>query len=1065
MLNEFTSHLRDICRDHLIEEKWLLAPSLRVGYQWCDMLTRTGRNLLNVRVKTFPHLALDFAGPQMSGSRLTYLRGLQEEALVAKAFVRIRKKTGGYLSTLAPGENLSQPLPLPLTRALKRAVRDLRLAGLRAGDLGQAAFEVRPKAAEMKSLLAEYESELDRGKLADYAEVLRMAGEMVRSGPGALMTEGALIILPQDAEQEMKGLERKFWEAFPAKMRKVLPVEKLCQPDEKSPGDLGLLRWLERPADAPEPSGDGSAHLFQAVGEANEVREVLRRCVEERIPFDRVEIVHADTRTYVPLVYELAMGLLPGDSGPPPVTFAEGIPAGYSRPGRALEGWLAWAGDGFDQEALGLMIRDGLIEFTGLEEKGYSYIRLAESFYTVRIGRGQERYLEVLDEHLRALARRISRGCPEGDEGDAREQTRLSGQRGVLEFMRPVLEDLLEHTPGAGYSRSGSGRKVLECAEYFLEKHAVSKNQQDNYGREKLLDSIRELKATLSEYEEPDWLDVWEYLAALTAEARVEGKGPRPGCLFVSDLRQGGHSGRGHTFVIGLDDGRFPGAGLQDPLLLDHERRRLSGELATARGRIEKQVLDFYRLLGRLRGKVTLSYCCRNLADESRMFPAPVLLAACRALSGKRGGEEVDYESLSRWLGEPQSFAPTSPERSIDITGWWLWRMCVGTRRVRAPEKVIGEHFPHLGRGFRARDARSSERFTGYDGYVPEAGRDHDPTLNQETVLSASALEMLGHCPLEYFFRYILDIRQPEEYVTDPEVWLDPARKGVLLHGVFREFMESLRRKGLLPELDRDRGMIIKVLDKHVSRIKSEFPPPSPDVFERDCREFRRSVEIFLREEEIFCRDTGSMPFCFEAAIGTRGEGTGTSLDIPEPVAVRLPDGRTIRAAGKIDRLDELERKTGSSRRFAVWDYKTGAVGSYTGSDPFRQGRFVQSALYLALAGERLRKEVSPEAKVEGFGYFFPHARDPGRRLSWTREQLAPGARVISLLCEMISRGCFPFSDDPKDLKPFSLCLEIFEDSKALAGSVKMKLENTENTALEPFRKLRAMGQEEKGDE
>ena len=27
------------------------------------------------------------------------------------------------------------------------------------------------------------------------------------------------------------------------------------------------------------------------------------------------------------------------------------------------------------------------------------------------------------------------------------------------------------------------------------------------------------------------------------------------------------------TFIVGLDDSRFPGAGLQDPLLLDHERQ------------------------------------------------------------------------------------------------------------------------------------------------------------------------------------------------------------------------------------------------------------------------------------------------------------------------------------------------------------------------------------------------------------------------------------------------------------------------------------------------------------
>ena len=50
----------------------------------------------------------------------------------------------------------------------------------------------------------------------------------------------------------------------------------------------------------------------------------------------------------------------------------------------------------------------------------------------------------------------------------------------------------------------------------------------------------------------------------------------RPGAAARMPVRQpprGGRPLRGdHTFIVGLDDTRFPGAGLQDPLLLDAER-------------------------------------------------------------------------------------------------------------------------------------------------------------------------------------------------------------------------------------------------------------------------------------------------------------------------------------------------------------------------------------------------------------------------------------------------------------------------------------------------------------
>src|SRR4029078_4257300 len=90
-------------------------------------------------------------------------------------------------------------------------------------------------------------------------------------------------------------------------------------------------------------------------------------------------------------------------------------------------------------------------------------------------------------------------------------------------------------------------------------------------------------------------IDVWDWLAALPGESRVLGSGPRPGCLHVDSIYSGGVSGRGHTFILGLDDSRFPGAGLQDPLLLDSERRQVSPQLMTAAAPLDAHTRDFSR--------------------------------------------------------------------------------------------------------------------------------------------------------------------------------------------------------------------------------------------------------------------------------------------------------------------------------------------------------------------------------------------------------------------------------------------------------------------------------------
>jgi predicted amidohydrolase len=48
-------------------------------------------------------------------------------------------------------------------------------------------------------------------------------------------------------------------------------------------------------------------------------------------------------------------------------------------------------------------------------------------------------------------------------------------------------------------------------------------------------------------------------------------------------------------------------------------------------------------------------------------------------------------------------------------------------------------------------------------------------------------------------------------------------------------------------------------------------------------------------------------------------------------------------------------------------------------SDPFRQGRVVQPALYVTMVARRLKEAVSAKTRVVQFGFFFPGARERGR--------------------------------------------------------------------------------------
>lgn len=1051
--NLLARELGGICREHVLEEKRLLAPSLRVGYQWLDAVALAGQPVLHARVSTLLHLALELAAPAMEREGLAFLRGLEVEVVTARVFSTLKQqaKAAGYLTSLeaSPG----------LILTLRSTLGDLRLAGLTSTSLKAGSFEVAAKGREIAALLALYEKELTSGGLIDYAGMLALATERLRENPAPLPS-GALVLAPQDLAGEWRGLERELWEAIPQASRRLLPVDRplelLVAMPEQAPTDASLLRFLPNPTAAPPPQIDDTVKIFSAMGEVNEVREVLRRCVEGAIPFDQIEILHTDTETYVPLIYEIASRLEREEDEAVPVTFAEGIPTRYARPARALAGWLAWQREEHAQSTLVRLIQDGLLTTgqsdadTGPAETGFSFTRLSAILKALPIGNDRHRYLPAINEEIASLERRIaSHEAGEDEEEDAelkeKRITHLRERIRALGVLRGLIVGLLGLVP------EKAGQLVLtQGAAAFLKTYARCVNRFDAYSLQRLLEQVEEMRSCLEGGEvhgAVQGLDVRSWLEGLPASVRVGGQGPRPGCIFVNALLAGGHSGRPHTFIIGLDDSRFPGAGLQDPLLLDSERKRLPGQLPTAAWRLALKEERFFRLAARLQGFITLCYSCRDLTDDREKFPSPVVLSAWRIVSGEREGDQA---ALSAWLPPPASFAPDAPGRCIDSTEWWLWRLC-GDEAITDAQSVVARSFPHLGRGFKAREARNSTLFTAYDGNVPAAGATCDPCQPDGPVLSSSRLEALGKCPLGYFFRYVLGIEPPEEFAVDPTVWLGSQDQGKLLHDVFRGFLERLRADDLLPERVRDSELLLEVLEAEIVRWKRLKPPPNPETSERESRELRRTTRIFLANEEDFCG--ASHPMFLEACIGMAPEAPGTPLDVTEPLEITPCKDLRVRVRGRIDRIDDVS--CGSANSFTIWDYKTGSDYDYDPGDPFRGGRRIQPLLYLELVRQRLR-EIYPDADLAGFGYFFPGRRARRERYFWNASQLEGGREIVASLCEMLATGCFPFSDDEKDAR-YSDHLPAFGDTAAGARNTVRKLDNPDNVAMLPFRRLRGL--------
>jgi len=245
-MNRLTTALSHVCRDHLLAEKWLVAPSLRAGHQWLVAVTRSGQPVVNCHVKTLTNLALDLAAPAMAAAGVELLSAHGGDVVVDEIIRSLRRPESGYLWKLPPSAGLVQ--------AVYVAIDSIRRAGLNSKQLRPKDFEVELKGKELAAVLKEYVGELQKRKRVDRADVLSLAIARLRADATALPSD-VLVLLPDDLD--CSGLERDFLRALPSNRKHTLPVDTPggtlpCMDGAHT--DAGLLRWLPTPAEAPLPN-------------------------------------------------------------------------------------------------------------------------------------------------------------------------------------------------------------------------------------------------------------------------------------------------------------------------------------------------------------------------------------------------------------------------------------------------------------------------------------------------------------------------------------------------------------------------------------------------------------------------------------------------------------------------------------------------------------------------------------------------------------------------------------------------------------------------------------------
>ena len=996
--NRLLQELAAFCEAHPVDEKILLVPSFPVGQQILDALARSGCAHLNLRPATVFSLAHGISGPSLAAEGRRLLSRAQLLSVVESACDEVLKD-GSYFGKLRERVGLH--------RALQRTLDELRRAGLGAAPLPVSAFEEPRKGRELAALARAYAKALAALGAADSPDVLHRAVSLCSAG--SRLSESAHLLRPSGLEPA--PLEETFLAAF-------------------------ARQFVTLAEDSPEHGARSADVAFmQALGEENEVRAVFRMLASGICVADSVEIVFEDDATYRPLVYELASqyGV--------PCTFAEGIPVAYTLPGQGILDLLDWVATDFASAPIERLLAEGRADLRSFTPKGTrpSGLRAARLLRRARVFSGGSRWAPRLD----ALAARENAPL-EGDDADGLAERARLERHGTAITLRDFAASLFALVPPPSRGRISLPALARACRT-LTGTLLRRRGPLDAAAVEALTGLFAELgdlpDRTLPPREAADRLK--EAVRSLAVDSST----PFAGHVHVSRLGRGGYAARARTFVLGLDEARFPGPPRQDPVLLDSERKALNDALPAAHLTIrgvsgpDDSRRALRAALARGRGHVFLSFSNRDFLQDAERFPSPVLLDLFREREGR---PDASWSDFTTSLPPSETFVPHG--KPLDGSEWWLARVRE-TPGAPGLADEVDSAYSWLAAGTRAEGERSGPLFTAWDGAIRADAAALDPRLTKEP-LSASRLEKLGQCPRRYFLQYVLELTPPEEPRAE-DVWLSASEYGNLLHETLYDFMSGLRDEGLRLDPVRDTATLKAAAGRRLGRWREIVPPPTLAAYRAQEDDLLAACDIFLKSE---AENPGARPLYFEVPFGLSRGSASEPLASREPVEIRTKRGSFL-LQGQIDRIDE----TGPGR-YAVWDYKSGGDWAFKEDDrrrhPLRGGRLLQHALYRRAAAILLaRAGTSAEEIVSG--YFLPTRK--GRMQRFPLEARDEDVdRTLDDLFDLVASGAFPHTADADDCRfcPYtSICGDVAE---AAARAARKRDAEGSDARLEPLRRILA---------
>ena len=391
------------------------------------------------------------------------------------------------------------------------------------------------------------------------------------------------------------------------------------------------------------------------------------------------------------------------------------------------------------------------------------------------------------------------------------------------------------------------------------------------------------------------------------------------GVVFTDVLRGRGLQFKA-VFLLGVNEKVFPQLIPEDPIFRDRYRyilRDMLGYWVNQQSeRIQEERLLFFAACSSARERLYVSYACRG-SDGKETVPSVYVAELARA-------------AVLPWRADEKPHISAHFDKQVlSVSSLFLTSQEVA-RVLALYGKDIAENFHKA--GFSDVDLprhaaavyalRKRGDISAFDGQIASGPAVFEEANRQG--FSPSALQDLAACPMRYFFRKGLHLKDKEDVCSRYE-WA-ANKRGEAYHRVLENFYRELNRLGLTHALFE--SGVEEYLNRALARC---YTPESyrvfgiyPVVWELILEQMRARLLAFVQED---IKQLGAFtPSYFEQAF--------EAADVP---------GVPVKLRGIIDRIDVDE----TQKKFIVADYKSSPKGTDDLGESFFTHLIFQPILYV----------------------------------------------------------------------------------------------------------------------